>query len=135
MKRVLTLLALMIFFSTGFSVSLGGGSVVDNEKLIEHDTTPMAMNATPTPIGEDIKEGNIPKIDQPKQPEQMVGSNSSTWTPAYLSVKKFNKCLKSQKYRGWQGYCLPKQQPKNCPDESWQELTQMNLIPCSNTDK
>lgn len=100
-----------------------------------YHNTPMAMNATPTPLAKDIREGNIPVIDQPKQQQQLVGSDSSTWTPAYLKVKKFKKCLSTENYRGWQGYCFPAEQPKECPNESWDELSKMNLIPCSNPGK
>ena len=96
---------------------------------------PMAMNATPTPLGKDIREGDIPTIDQPKQHRQLVGSDSSTWTPAYLKIKKFKKCLSTENYRGWQGYCFPAEQPKECPDKSWDKLSKMNLIPCTNPSK
>ncbi|MDE5023040.1 hypothetical protein NAI81_12450, partial [Francisella tularensis subsp. holarctica] len=77
--------------------------------------------------GKDIREVNIPTIDQPKQHKQLVGSAPSTWKPAYLQVKKFKKFLSTEHYRGCQGYCFPDEQPKECPDESWDELSKMNL--------
>ncbi|AIT09651.1 hypothetical protein LO80_06525 [Candidatus Francisella endociliophora] len=131
MKKNIFLLAATMLFSAGFSANIDSGSTVQNTKPSDH-ATPMAMNATPTPMSKEIKEGNIPNIDQPKQQEQLVGSNSNTWTPAYLKVKKFKKCLDVQDYRGWEGYCLPSKQPKKCPDKSWNKLSEMNLIPCAN---
>ena len=60
----------------------------------------------------------------------LVGQDSSTWTPAYLSVDKFKDCLSVQNMRGWEGYCMPDDKPDNCPSNSWDELEKMNLILC-----
>ncbi|ASG67107.1 hypothetical protein fh0823_20890 [Francisella halioticida] len=121
MKKIVIALGLSVFLSTGFSLQVSSGSSQKN---------PTAMNALPINISKQSKQNKI-QIDQPKQKEQLIGSSSSTWTPAYLKVKKFKKCLSTEDYRGWQGYCLPSKQPKKCPDTSWKELNKMNLIPCS----
>ncbi|AEB27015.1 conserved hypothetical protein [Francisella tularensis subsp. novicida GA99-3548] len=152
MKKISMLLICGLCFATGFgdeittnnlsTQSNSGSSLATSTATVKtkmpkpsDHATPMAMNATPTPLGKDIREGNIPTIDQPKQHQQLVGSDPSTWTPAYLKVKKFKKCLSTENYRGWQGYCFPAEQPKECPDESWDELSKMNLIPCTNPSK
>lgn len=152
MKKISILLICSFYFASGFSDEIttnnlstqtnSGSSLVistatEKTKIVKPSdhASPMAMNATPTPLGKDIREGNIPTIDQPKQQQQLVGSDSSTWTPAYLKVKKFKKCLSTENYRGWQGYCFPAEQPKECPDQSWDELSKMNLIPCTNPSK
>ncbi|MEY8702863.1 hypothetical protein AB4F11_07815 [Francisella philomiragia] len=150
MKKICTLLIAGLYVAGGFSADVtisdnssslvnSGSNVNVNSALKEANSTkpsdhdiPMAMNATPSPLSKEAKEGTIPTVDQPKQQEQLVGSNSATWTPAYLSVKKFKKCLAVENYRGWQGYCLPSEKPKKCPDESWDQLSEMNLIPCTN---
>ena len=125
------MLILAISFNIGTAAEMQSGSMVKMTK----PSTPMPMNAMPSPAIKEAREGQVQDIDQPKQKEQLVGSDSATWTPAYLKIKKFKKCLKIQDYRGWQGYCLPNKQPKKCPDSSWEELSKMNLIPCSSTDK
>ncbi|AFJ42617.1 hypothetical protein [Francisella orientalis] len=144
MKRISLLLVCGFCFANSFSANItdtnSTNSVVSGSTIImnsatdtkKSSTTPIPMNATPSPLSKEAKEGTIPAIDQPKQQEQLVGSNSATWTPAYLSVKKFKKCLAVENYRGWQGYCLPSEKPKKCPNESWDQLSEMNLIPCTN---
>ncbi|API85896.1 hypothetical protein [Francisella uliginis] len=133
MKKIIITLGLSVFLSTGFSLQVSSGStqkVDSNSKR-----APTTMNAAPINLTKEqqAKQNKI-QIDQPKQKEQLVGSSSSTWTPAYLKVKKFKKCLSTEEYRGWQGYCLPSKQPKKCPDASWSELNKMNLIPCSKSN-
>lgn len=132
MKKIVFLIASAVCLSTGVSAELESGSTA---KMTKPDT-PTPMNATPSPTTKEAQQNNnLGTIDQPKQEDQLVGSSSSTWTPAYLKVAKFKECLRTENYRGWQGYCLPKQQPEECPDSSWEELTKMNLIPCSNESK
>lgn len=133
MKKSILILSTYLLFSVGFSAEIKSGSTV--KVKVTKPSTPVPMNAMPSPALKDAREGKIQEIDQPKQQDQLTGSNSSTWTPAYLKVKKFKKCLSIQNYRGWEGYCLPKEQPENCPDESWDELSEMNLIPCSSSSK
>lgn len=41
------------------------------------------------PINKNFDKNDVQPIDQPKQPEQLVGSNSTTWTPKYLEIKGF----------------------------------------------
>ncbi|QIW09202.1 hypothetical protein [Francisella sp. LA112445] len=128
MKKIAITLGLSVFLSTGFSLQVSSGSTQKINSGSSIKKAPTAMNAMP--INVTAKQNNI-QIDQPKQKEQLLGSSSSTWTPAYLKVKKFKKCLSTQEYRGWKGYCLPNKQPEKCPDASWKELNKMNLIPCS----
>lgn len=87
------------------------------------------MDAASVKKGYDKPE--IQTIDQPKQEEQLVGSNPETWTPKYLDVKNYKKCLGIQEYRGWEGYCMPTKRPSECPKKSWDTLQEMNLVPCS----
>lgn len=90
---------------------------------------PKTMDALP--MQKNFDKANIQPIDQPKQEEQMVGSNSATWTPKYLEVKGFKKCLSVQEYRGWEGYCMPTKKLKECAKDSWKSLQKMNLVPCA----
>ncbi|WP_150467254.1 hypothetical protein [Francisella sp. SYW-9] len=133
MKKIVITLGLSVFLSTGFSLQVSSGSTQKISSGSSIKKAPTAMNAMPINVTTEQAKQNQNKIqiDQPKQKEQVVGSSSSTWTPAYLKVKKFKKCLSTQEYRGWKGYCLPSKQPKKCPSESWSELNKMNLIPCS----
>ena len=133
MKKTALLVTLFLLFSYSIGIEKYNLLATQGAKPSDHDV-PMAMNATPTPMGEDIKKGNLPTIDQPKQQDQLDGYDPSIWTPAYLKVKNFKKCLAVEDYRGWQGYCLPPKQPKDCPKKSWKKLSKMNLIPCSNSD-
>ena len=91
--------------------------------------TPKAMNALP--VNKDFDEDKLQIIDQPKRAKELVGSNSATWTPAYLKIEGYEKCLDVQDYRGWQGLCMPADQPKDCLDNSWSKLHEMNLVPCT----
>ena len=91
--------------------------------------TPTAMNALP--VNKDIDEDAIQMVDQPKQAKELMGSGSGTWTPAYLKVDNYKKCLGVQEYRGWEGLCMPTDQPKDCSDNSWSKLQEMNLVPCA----
>ncbi|MED7787921.1 hypothetical protein [Francisella sp. 19X1-34] len=131
MKKIAITLGLSVFLSIGFSLQVSSGSTQKISSGSSIKKAPSAMNAMPINVtAQQVKQNKI-QIDQPKQKEQLVGSSSSTWTPAYLKVKKFKKCLSTEEYRGWKGYCLPKKQPKGCPDTSWNQLNKMNLIPCS----
>ncbi len=60
----------------------------------------------------------------------LVGQDPATWTPEYLNVKDFKMCLGVENTRGWEGYCMPDEQPIECPDESWEQLQKMKLKDC-----
>lgn len=60
----------------------------------------------------------------------MVGTDPSTYTPKYLSVPKFKECLSQTTLESATYWCLPKDKPTACPNDSWEELQQMNLLPC-----
>ena len=62
--------------------------------------------------------------------KSLVGNNPATWTPRYLSIKDFKKCLVSEHINGWSKYCIPSQQPKECPDNSWILLKKENIQTC-----
>jgi len=50
--------------------------------------------------------------------------------PDYLQVENFQQCLMQQKTDTWTGWCLPKSQPNDCPDASWEALLNLkNPIP------
>ena len=87
MKKISILFICGLCFATGFgheittndlpTQSNSGSTIAINTVTSKTEivkpsghTTPMAMNATPTPLGKDIREGNIPVIDQPKQQQQ-----------------------------------------------------------------
>jgi hypothetical protein len=52
-----------------------------------------------------------------------VAINSfSAPTPEYLQIKDFKKCLETQKFDIWEGWCMPAEKPESCPAESWEQL-------------
>ena len=137
MKKTL-ICSLLAIVTTSFANETKGDNTVKN--IVSGSTTtqaqkkstiktPKAMNALP--INKDVNEDAMQMVDQPKQAEEIIGSNSTTWTPAYLKVKSYKECLSVQDYRGWQGLCMPAEKPKNCPDSSWSKLQEMNLVPCA----
>ncbi len=58
----------------------------------------------------------------------LIGGN--TTTPEYLSVPEFKSCLDTEAVQDAELWCLPKNKPSNCPDESWSKLQTVNLVPC-----
>lgn len=100
-----------------------------NTQQITTKKAPKTMDSMP--INKNFDKNDVQPIDQPKQPEQLVGSNSTTWTPKYLEIKGFKKCLSVQEYRGWEGYCMPEKKTDKCPKDSWRSLQKMNLVPCA----
>ena len=67
-------------------------------------------------------------ITDPLSP--MIGKNLPTYTPDYLSVPKFEKCLGKEAVQNAILWCLPKEKPKSCPIKSWEKLQTVNLVPC-----
>lgn len=68
-----------------------------------------------------------------KQPEKLMGGNSGTYTPKYLSVPGFKACLKTQSPTSKSDVlynCLPSTKPVGCSLNSFTRLQQMNLLPC-----
>ncbi|MFT4693814.1 MAG: hypothetical protein ACI8TE_000712 [Francisella sp.] len=112
--------------STANIASGSSAPQIQTESIIK---APAAMNALP--VNKNIDENAIQMVDQPKQAKEKVGSNSATWTPAYLKVDNYKNCLDIQEYRGWEGLCMPTDKPKNCPSDSWSQLQEMNLVPCT----
>lgn len=60
----------------------------------------------------------------------LLGSDSVTYTPRYLSIPSFQKCLGKEAVQDALLWCLPKIQPDECPSESWDKLQTVNLVPC-----
>lgn len=108
------LLILLVISCSGFAESITSGSSINSNV-----------------IKKQINNSSKLEVDQPVTNKKLVGTDKNTWTPEYLSVRDFKKCLAVQDYRGWQGYCLPEEQPKDCPDDSWDKLEEMNLVPCT----
>ena len=79
----------------------------------------------------DVKKANTKQTQSETKPRHLVGSNPATWTPGYLSIPGYKKCLNVEKSRGWGGYCMPKSKNDNCEKDSWKKLQDMNLKPCS----
>ncbi|GAB4223271.1 MAG: hypothetical protein Kow0076_5490 [Francisella sp.] len=132
MRKVLILLC------SFFCISAFGGDLVISSLTNDSDSGSILKDVKE--VKSDVAEKGKNIIDQSKSQlendkQNLVGSSSSTWTPAYLKVKKFKKCLKTENYKGWQGYCLPAKKPKKCPGKSWQELNRMNLVPCMDKNK
>lgn len=50
--------------------------------------------------------------------------------PKYLQIKDFKKCLNVKQQDTYYYYCLPANKPKLCPQNSWEQLTLMDLLPC-----
>jgi hypothetical protein len=113
----------------GMSIDMPSSASSVSTKTVTTKKTPKTMDAMP--MNKNFNKDDVQPIDQPKQPEQLVGSNAATWTPKYLEVKDFKKCLGIQEYRGWEGYCMPKKKLDECPTDSWKSLQKMNLVPCS----
>lgn len=61
---------------------------------------------------------------------KMVGTNPGTYTPKYLSVPEYKKCLETHDFGTWKGYCLPSKIKDGCPTSSFNELRKLNLIGC-----
>lgn len=57
-----------------------------------------------------------------------VGSAQAALPPKYLSVPQWQDCVETVTKGTAQFICLPSDKPKNCPDESWQELIGLNEI-------
>ena len=104
-------------------------SIVSGSTVTTTIKAPKVMNSLS--INKEIDEDTIQMVDQPKQAKELVGSNSATWRPDYLKVESYKNCLDVQEYRGWEGWCMPAGQPKNCPDNSWSKLQEINLVPCA----
>jgi hypothetical protein len=52
-----------------------------------------------------------------------AASNSySVPPPEYLKIKDFKKCLDTQNFGTWKGWCMPAEKPESCPAESWEQL-------------
>ncbi len=47
--------------------------------------------------------------------------------PEYLDIKDFKKCLATQKYDTWDGWCMPAKKPDECPEASWQKLLALTI--------
>ena len=60
---------------------------------------------------------------------------SAALPPKYLGVKDFKQCLATQPIDTYRVWCMPEQQPENCPTASWQELKVLDgrdrIINCS----
>ena len=74
-------------------------------------------------------------VDRARQPalvsHRLIGGDSASLPPAYLSVKGFKNCLKTQSYGTWRGWCLPKDRPSSCLKASWKQLQgQADLPSC-----
>lgn len=62
---------------------------------------------------------------------KMVGTNSGTYAPKYLSVPEFKKCLSTENHGTWKGYCLPSKIIKGCPTASFNELKKLDIPTCN----
>ncbi|WP_150466343.1 hypothetical protein [Francisella sp. SYW-9] len=69
-----------------------------------------------------------------QSPPKMVGTNSGTYTPKYLSVPEYKKCLDTHDFGTWKGYCLPSKIKDGCPTSSFKELRKLNLIGCQDNN-
>ena len=78
----------------------------------------------------DVEKSDTTQTDSDTKPRHLVGSNPATWTPGYLSIPGFKKCLNVEKYRGWEGYCMPQKKNDDCDKDSWKKLQDMKLTPC-----
>lgn len=138
MKKFL-IYSLLTIATTGFASEITKNSntadisnKVDKLKIHKESAEKDIKAMNELPVKDKDGKGDLTqKSDQPKQPKQLVGSNSDTWTPAYLKVEGYKNCLNEQAYRGWKGLCLPKKRPKNCQKEAWEKLEKMNLVPCT----
>lgn len=49
--------------------------------------------------------------------------------PSYLSVKKWKSCASTYKKGSAEFVCMPNSKPIECPERSWQQLTEMSNLP------
>ncbi|API86778.1 hypothetical protein [Francisella uliginis] len=61
---------------------------------------------------------------------KMVGRNPGTYTPKYLSISKYKKCLETHDFGTWKGYCLPSKIKDDCPASSFNKLKKLDLPSC-----
>jgi hypothetical protein len=50
--------------------------------------------------------------------------------PAYLSVDGFKQCLSTKDMGGWRSYCIPEEKLDHCKQESWDQLSKMDMPHC-----
>lgn len=62
--------------------------------------------------------------------ENMVGTNPDTYTPKYVQIKGFEKCLGTKSMGSWKSWCLPKNKPSQCANSAWQELKNTTNSKC-----
>ena len=126
MKKTL-ICSLLAVATLGFT-----SEIKDTTKnLVSGATIKDSKKMNDLPKDKDLNKDTMQKVNHQKQTQELVGSDPSTWTPAYLNVDGYKKCLGVQEYRGWEGLCMPKDQPKDCKDKSWSKLQEMNLVPCT----
>ena len=89
----------------------------------------LASCSTKVQLG-NIKFNASTSSTQVKTQSKLVGNNPDTYTPKYLSVKDFKKCLEVQVVANWDQLCIPAKRLNNCPVKSWNKLKNMDLKPC-----
>jgi len=104
--------------------------------LFADENTPKGATVTLTvPVDSsvkiDVEKTNTEQPQSEPKPRHLVGSNPATWTPGYLSIPGYKKCLNVENSRGWDGYCMPKSKNDDCEKDSWKKLQDMKIMSCS----
>lgn len=126
MNKKITLGCILVLSSMSFLAYAKDTDTNKKAPITEEIKTTTTTTTDVRQDGSAVSETNTKDSDK-----KLLGSNPSTWTPEYLKVKSFKKCLGTQSYRGWKGYCMPEDQPENCPDDSWDKLSDMNILSCN----
>ncbi len=74
----------------------------------------------PLPVMSQTRAGNMDKGNK---------MTAKVLPPEYLSVDGYQICLQTKDNGSWQSWCMPKEKPAGCSDDSWAKLSQMKDIP------
>lgn len=116
-------------------ILLLGAALCVSTSFAADDNVPGATVTFTVPVDShvkiDVKKANTEQAQSEPKPRHLVGSNPATWTPEYLSIPGYKKCLNVENSRGWDGYCMPKSKNDDCEKDSWKKLQDMKIMPCS----
>ena len=69
-------------------------------------------------------------IPKDKTTHKMIGTNPNTYTPQYVQIKGFEKCLSTKSMGTWRSWCLPQSKPNKCSTYAWQKLKNTKVSKC-----
>lgn len=66
----------------------------------------------------------------PYQNREIIGADSKSKPPKYLSIEGFKKCIDLKVKDTYSVVCLPSTKPQKCSNKAWQELSKLNMEKC-----